>query len=152
MIDYEVHRIDYAFGHWLAGFVDGEGCFRIHKAKRTTGDTFYSCAFTLKLRDDDRPILDEICVTTNLGSVRAVRPDGNARPLAQWVVQNQIDCLALTQLFDVFPLRAKKARDFEIWKLAVCEWCDDHGKRRDWSRMAELHDDLQLVRQYLVTA
>ena len=43
--------LDPRFGDWLAGFVDGEGCFRLHVERN---GNYYACHFQIKLRRDDR--------------------------------------------------------------------------------------------------
>lgn len=67
-----VDRIDPAFGHWLAGFVDGEGCFyigRICNRKKGVEYVNYRCAFTISLRDDDHAVLHEIRDTLGTGRI-----------------------------------------------------------------------------------
>lgn len=144
--------IDDAFGHWLAGFVDGEGCFSMlaHNVREA-----YSCQFLLTLRDDDEPILREIQARAGFGSV-ARRTPKNGNSQAYWTVHRKEDCIALVALFDRYPLRAKKARDYAIWRTAVIEWSRwtaPAGQRRskpyiDWRRMASLKCQLHAVRRY----
>lgn len=55
--------VDDSFGHWLAGFIAGEGCFRVHKEKE---GGYYACHFTLKLQDGDSAILHEIIENARL--------------------------------------------------------------------------------------
>lgn len=151
----DLDSIDPAFGHWLAGFVDGEGCFTIGKVRKT-----YQCIFVVTLRDDDWPILDEAQRRTGLGHVRAHyypkspgwKEGGN--PQAAWWVSSRPHCNAVVDLFTRFPLRAKKARDFRIWTEAIAEWnrvAPGQGCRTnsaDWSRMGALKDQLHAVRAY----
>src|SRR4051812_19925163 len=100
-----------AFGHWLAGFVDGEGCFSItqpHAYKRSC-----RCDFTITLRDDDGPILEEIQKQLGVGRlsrhVRKVNPK-NGKPQARYSVATKRETLVIVGTFDRFPLRAKKAK------------------------------------------
>jgi hypothetical protein len=154
-----VERIDPAFGNWLAGFVDGEGCFYIARiATRKKGVEYvnYRCAFTIGLRDDDRAIIEEIRNTFGFGLMADVKPRGIGKsPMVYLQVLNKADVLLLVDFFDRFPLRAKKARDFAIWREAVLEWNSKlrgggrHIGRQDWSRMAELHEELKAVRKYV---
>jgi hypothetical protein len=154
----ESTEFDDAFGHWLAGFADGEGCFSIlhHKGREA-----YHCQFIIGLRDDDTAILREVHARTGLGYLRRreVCPSSvkNARAQTYWVVHRKTDCLALVEIFDRYPLRAKKARDYAVWREAVLEWERWTGKRVgvrqrtcyvDWRRMAELRRQIQAVRQY----
>lgn len=143
--------IDREFGHWLAGFIAGEGCFRVHKEK---GGTYYACHFTLKLRDDDRPILDEIAERTGIGFVKAdVVRSGNSKPCATWTVQSKAECVKLVALLDQFPIRARKRRDYAVWREAVAYWVAQrkgsrwHGPR-DWSAMIAYKAAIEDARAY----
>ena len=110
--------MDEAFGHWLAGFIDGEGFFQLYEAahKRT-----YAARFNIKLRDDDRPVLRMIQAT--LGGGRIYQEPGfraGASPVAIYRLTH-ITILknTLVPLLERCPLRAKKQNDFEVWKKAV---------------------------------
>lgn len=113
-----VDLVEDAFGHWLAGFIDGEGCFFFHKKK----GQFSPPQFQLKLRDDDREILDECVRRTSLGRVIPVLRRGASKPQSKWLITKRADCVALVRLLDRCPLRAKKRRDFAIWREAVALW------------------------------
>lgn len=101
------------FGHWLAGFMDGEGCFYLTKS--TTGS--HRCQVRIKLRADDRPILDECVRRTGCGYVVGVK--SKYGPQVEWMVVRKADTARMVDIFRAFVLRAKKRRDFEIWSEAV---------------------------------
>ena len=132
------------FGHWLAGFVDGEGCFLIQK-----NHGIYSPRFTLALREDDRAILDEIAQRVGFGrvghyhapSMKAVGKPGRV----VWEVYRKADALALTRIFDACPLRAKKAADFAVWRRAVHAL---FAPSRDWNYLAALKEELESGRAF----
>ena len=138
--------------HWLAGFIDGEGCFRVHKEK---GGGYYACHFALKLRDDERAILERIVTETSIGHIKPdITGRGNSRPCLVWVVQSKAECVKLVALLDEFPLRAKKSRDYAIWREAVCYWQTmKRGNRwhgpRDWSRMIAFKSAIEAARAYI---
>lgn len=141
--------IDDAFGHWLAGFIDGEGCFRIHSQKR---GRYLTPAFHLKLRADDRPILEEIARRVGAGRLYDMPAHGTSRPGTVWRCQSQADCRALAAVLDRYPLRAKKAREYAVWREAL----DHHAattigtrwRPRDNSTMAEFKRRIEELRDF----
>lgn len=149
--------VDDGFGHWLAGFLDGEGCFSIKTQSRG-----YACDLILWVRADDKSIIDEIVTRTGIGSVvfrnhRPATPNQEyaAHPLVGWSVRRKPDCIALVSLIDRYPLRAKKARDYAVWREAVMLWAEKpYGRGRsgpsDWSEMSVLKQHIEDVRRYLV--
>lgn len=106
------------FGHWLSGFVDGEGCFRLgfYKKKPTA-------AFSISLRADDKPILELIRSYLGCGKPIYVAKGlnrGKESPIAMYVVTG------VPSLHDIIiphfqrcPLRAKKGNDFVVWSQAI---------------------------------
>lgn len=143
-----------SFGHWLAGLADGEGCFWVHREK---AGAYYAPQFKIKLRADDRAVLRfcrDVLAIGNLYDHPATDANGRkAKPTASWVVQSTADVDALRSFFERYPLRAKKARDFEVWCRAIDvarslprgnRW---HGPR-DWSPLLAVKDELENVRRY----
>jgi len=135
-----------AFGHWLAGFIDGEGSFIVH------GDGRKQCRLCVKLRGDDRPILDEIVERTGIGRVRIQTNNAGTNPQFAWLVDSKSDCCRAVVLLERYPLRAKKARDFELWREAVRLWVamaprNGHA-RNNWSGMAALQEQMMDGRRF----
>ena len=141
----KVAEIDPDFANWLAGFIDGEGCFSVHK-KNVNGFETFDCQFTITLRDDDRSVIETI--KRELGGIGtiALRParDGNAQ--VRYCISSQRDCLRLREILMVFPLRAKKLRDFEIWSRALDSWINH--EKGEWEDMAYFRRHLMAVKRY----
>ncbi|MFA5808702.1 MAG: LAGLIDADG family homing endonuclease [Thermoleophilia bacterium] len=117
--------MDDEFGHWLAGFTDGEGCFSAYPSGN--GITL---SFTLHLREDDWPILAEI--RRLLGFGRLTKSNGGA-----WLrFYRHPDLVAIVRLFDKYPLRAKKKSDFALFRELVGE--RTKGARADKRRVDAL--------------
>jgi DNA modification methylase len=142
--------IDPGFAHWLAGFIDGEGCFSVHK-KMVNGCETYDCQFSMQLRADDKQIVIE--TQKQLGGIGTIadRPapanPGNSKPQVRYCISSQRDCQRLREVLRVFPLRAKKARDFEIWSQALDAWIA-HEPGSSWEEVAYFRKALMDVRRY----
>jgi hypothetical protein len=141
----ETPPIDPGFAHWMAGFIDGEGCFSVHK-KTVNGCETYDCQFSITLRADDKPILIEM--QQQLGGIGSIadrpgRDDG--KPQARYCVSSKAHCQRLRAVLMAFPLRAKKARDFEIWCHALDAWVD-HTPGSGWDDVAYYRKALMAVR------
>jgi hypothetical protein len=108
---------------WLAGFTDGEGCFYI--CGNTGG--FIVPRFKISLRADDVNVLEELCTAFG-GFVSMCAAQEGQRPAVQWVVSGKKDLPKLVAYFDRFPLRAKKAQDYSLWRRAVSAYCAQGGK------------------------
>jgi hypothetical protein len=147
------------FGHWLAGFFAGEGHLSVRLHQATRGTYNYTCAAGITLRADDAAVLREIASAVGTGNVTYLpdtRGNPNWRPRAVWTVGSKPGCRRLVEIFDAYPLRAKKAADFAVWREAVEEWermrYPGPGRFNDWSRMAGYYRAIREAREYAVTS
>jgi hypothetical protein len=128
------------FYHWLAGFIDGEGCFSVMRREK-----WYTARLIVRLRDDDAPILHVIAERTGIGSLYQCRPQTDTSAAQfMWSVQTKPDALALMGTLDRHPLRAKKRHDYAIWREAVLAW-----EVRDYERMGACKREIEDGRRYL---
>lgn len=104
-------------GPWLAGFVDGEGNFDIHKQQRESG-IYYYCRFEISLRADDGGLLQMLQRIFG-GKVYYGSPGEGLNEKARWELVSRAECARIVDVFDRFPLQSKKARDFAIWREAL---------------------------------
>lgn len=122
---------------WLAGFIDGEGYFRVAVQQQRAAGAFVPI-FGIGLRVDDLPVLRQ--AQAAFGGRIAIKPAvGRAKPVAQWSVVAKADLRRIVAYLDHFPLRSKKARDYAVWREAVLLYVT-HGSR---------HPDLALLREAL---
>lgn len=114
-------------GDYIAGFVDGEGCFYLTfrsevKRNRNGSPTYYRWLpyFAITLREDDYDILKKICDTLNCGKLYFLSSRNRGGRMAYLGIQNITDLYEkVMPFFKKYPLRAKKRKDFELWCRAL---------------------------------
>lgn len=139
---------DVPFWNWFAGFFDGEGSVGIYPGTRDA----WRCTAKISLRADDGQILQTIRMMSGIGTIYhdTKGAPSTRNPCLAWAVNRRDEAMRLVEIFERYPLRAKKARDVEIWSEAVREWCRQpmRGVKGDWTRIAELADELREQRKY----
>lgn len=106
---------------YIAGLVDGEGCFSLRYQeeikRQLKGQPIYprwKAEFAIVLREDDEPLLREVCDTVGCGTVIKYRG------LARYSIQGTEELNnVILPLFNKHPLHGKKRVDFELWSEAV---------------------------------
>ena len=107
---------------YIAGFVDGEGCFALsvrrdirHERKSLATYFSWKAMFVIVLREDDIDILRFIQKRFSCGSVTA-----NNRRAARYRVSSLDDLHEkIIPFFIDHPMLGKKRKDFELWKRAI---------------------------------
>ena len=110
-------------GDYIAGFVDGEGCFAlkfrrdIKRGRINKPAYFYwDIEFAILLKSDDKDVLYKIQDVLGCGKVGNI----DKRGLVRYSVNNISDLSdKIVPFFQKYPLRAKKRHDFELWREAV---------------------------------
>ncbi len=139
-------RVDVGLAYYLSGLIDGEGSFRVGPKERR-------CEFSMKLRRDDRAILEAFRRFLGHGRISDEPGRDGSRPQARLVIDTKDGCEAMVGFVRRFPLRAKKARDFEPWAEAVGEWLTQPRGNRwtgpaDRSRLVTLSERVRQAREY----
>lgn len=93
--------------NYFAGFFSGEGCFILGRR---------SARFVIKLRRDDRPLLEAFQRDFGIGTIRDVATPEPWSPAAVWHVTGARGVLRGIELFDSAPLLGRKARQYEAWR------------------------------------
>ena len=109
-------------GDYIAGFIDGEGCFSLHlrrdvRHERKNSPIYFlwKIKFSIVLREDDIDILTRIQSPLDCGSVNVAE-----RGFAQCQVADVKDLKdKIVPFFEKNNLQAKKRLDFDLWKEAV---------------------------------
>ena len=130
------------FGYWFSGFIAAEGSFII-----IPNGTTYQCRFTISLRQDDHAVLRQIQERLEIGTYVPYIRRHKGTPETMWTVMRQGDCKKLRNFLHHFPLRAKKARDFEVWAQAIDHIIYNQPKP-DWQLIANYMATLKSLRPY----
>lgn len=147
------------FGYWLAGFTDGEACFAASLTVDKNGYHNLYTRFVIEIREDDRAILEEIRDILKVGGVWRRAQRGGSKPLVAYYVTRNADLYhVIIPLFEKYPLRTKKARDFSIWRELVgiqyhqvrkFRMHGDQTPRQSyWKKISDLVNELQDRRKF----
>jgi hypothetical protein len=109
-------------GDYIAGFVDGEGCFAlkfqrlVRRERKNQPEYFYwDVEFAIVLRADDGEILERIRET-----IRCGRISFGKNSQVRYSVNDILDLTEkVVPFFELYSLQAKKRKDFELWREAV---------------------------------
>jgi hypothetical protein len=131
---------DEAILAYLGGFCSGEACFSLSREPRAV----------VKLRRDDRAILELFARRFGVGTVRDRGPYGAGNPLVTWVVSATDEMGEAVRLFEAAELRGRKRREFEVWREAAEEraFARLAGRRWDRERVQYVADQLTALREY----
>jgi len=118
-------------GDYIAGFVDGEGCFSLkfrrdirHERKNTPVYFYWDIEFAILLREDDSSILTKIRNTLECGRISHAK-----RGFVRYAVNDILDLSnKIVPFFERHTLRAKKAKDFALWKKQLKYFFEISGR------------------------
>ena len=110
------------FAGFLAGFATAEGHFG---AKLPSGAPY----FAIKLRADDRAVLEHFAKTVAVGRVREDRQAG-VRPTATWAVHRTSELERLAAVLDPRPPLGQQGRVYSAWRRLLDEAARREGRRR----------------------
>ena len=108
---------------YIAGFVDGEGCFALSMRKdvrheRKSKATYYSwkASFAINLRADDAALLKCIQNRLGVGSVTFTKDKTSVRFQVSDLYELRD---VIVPFFELHTLYGKKGRDFKLWSEAI---------------------------------
>jgi hypothetical protein len=97
---------------FLGGFFTGEGHLFLSPNR---------CRVVVRVRDDDRSLLEALVAATGLGSIYLARAYASSRPAAAWVIHRRDHMRPAVDLLGRAGLRGRKLREFEVWREAALE-------------------------------
>lgn len=145
---------DPATGMWVTGLTDGEGCFYAglnFREKQTAAGRLVSCVeleaqFSVALRADDRKTVEALRPYFGCGVVSFKKSVKDApstkkaglkdpKPQVRFMVRKPSDLLSIViPHFEMYPLRSKKANDFQVWKTIVSFAVSELVGKKGWLR------------------
>jgi len=136
--------------HYVSGFIDGEGSFSVSIGKHKTLRRGYEVRpeFEIELRKDDQEILERILITIGTGRIYDCSYDRYGwYPHAKYKVTSIWDMKEnLFPFLDAYPLQAKKAKSYALFKEIVLMVCDKkHLSDAGFERIVGLRDELRAL-------
>jgi hypothetical protein len=121
---------------YIAGFVDGEGCFALKyradrkydkKGKQVHEYYYWGAEFAIVLHPSDSALLDLIKDSFSVGNISFKKTGDQVR----YSVQDTGDLKnVIVPFFEKNPLFGMKSKDFDLWKEAVALIFAHHQKPR----------------------
>jgi MarR family transcriptional regulator, transcriptional regulator for hemolysin len=132
---------DEALLAYFGGFFTAEGSFGLSGLQPRA---------VIKLRRDDRSILELFARRFELGVVRDHVAYGDDNPSVTWLVCAARDLASAICLFEASQLRGRKRREFEVWREAAHERASARLVRRRWdrARVEDVAARLRALRPY----
>jgi hypothetical protein len=135
------HSLGDGLIEYLGGFFTGEGCLLLSPSQ---------CRTVVKLRDDDRALLEQVLTATGLGRIYPHPARGGTRPSVSWIVLRADELRPMVHLLEQAGLRGRKQREFVPWRRAALEFAaaKDERRRRDPLLIEQACADLKEARAY----
>ena len=109
------------------------------------GSSQISAGLAIGLRDDDSEALYEIKKTLKCGKIRV-----NNHDALKWECRDVNKCrFILVPLFYKYPLRAKKQRDYRIWRELVMAISGGHHLNGNRNYVLSLCQQLKDIKKYV---
>ena len=134
--------------HYVAGFIDGEGCFSVSVGKHKTLRRGLEIRpeFEIELRADDQEILERICITIGIGRIYDLSYERYGwYPHVKYKIGGRKDMVKyLFPFLDRYQLQAKKKFAYEIFKQIVLMMeRKEHLTDVGYSKIVELRQKIQ---------
>jgi hypothetical protein len=137
--------LDGSFCSWFAGLVDGEGSFQIKHQK-----SHWWCELSISLREDDKEMLLNIQKELGCGHLyfhNEINSTNGQHNRFMLRFHNLAETQFLASLFECYPLRSKRAKDFLYWNKAIAELCKP-AKQRDLIYLQKLYQEIRECRKF----
>ena len=110
-----------AFGYWFSGYFDGEGCL-VMTFSATSRGFGRRLGVQVACRADDHDVLAGVHGALGVGTLTDYPAKNGLNPNTVWRCENAKDLgEVILPLFDRYPLRSKKAREYSLWRPQALE-------------------------------
>ena len=135
---------------YVAGFIDGEGSFSVSIGRHKTLKRGFEVRpeFEIELRADDREILERILVTIGCGKIYDCSYEryGWFPHLKYKITSIKIMKDTLFPFLDKYPLQAKKAKSYKLFRKIVLMVCTkEHLSDKGFNTIITLRDELRAL-------
>jgi hypothetical protein len=133
---------------YVTGFCDGEATFTYSHASGV-----YNMYFSLRQREDNRTIVEELCAFFNYaGNIYrdkdkdAQSTTGFTQPSAYYRISRTKELLRVIEHFDKYPLQSKKKECYKVWREMVL-YKRDNWRNADFNILRPLAEKLSSLNQ-----
>lgn len=100
---------------YVAGFIEGEGCFHVHRQ-----ETRYQPKFCIQLRDDDKELLEKIRDAIGIDQkLYPMKAHKGSKPCVKLNISSIANNLKLVKYLGDNPFHGNKKLQYELWREAV---------------------------------
>ncbi len=136
--------------NYVSGFIDGEGSFSVSIGKHKTLKRGFEVRpeFEIELRKDDQEILERLLVTIGIGRIYDCSYERYGwYPHAKYKITSIWDMKEyLFPFLDKYPLQAKKAKSYVLFKEIVLMICEKkHLCDEGFNKIVKLRDELRAL-------
>lgn len=134
--------------HYVSGFIDGEGSFSVSIGRHKTLRRGFEIRpeFEIEIRKDDQEILERILITIGIGRIYDCSYDRYGwYPHVKYKITSIWDMNKyLFPFLDKYPLQAKKAKVYNLFKEIVMMVCNKkHLDDRGFKKIVKLRDKIR---------
>ena len=136
--------------HYVSGFIDGEGSFSVSIGKHKTLKRGFEVRpeFEIELRKDDQEILERIVITIGIGRIYDCQYDRYGwYPHSKYKITSIWDMKEyLFPFLDKYPLQAKKAKSYLLFKEIVLMLCEKkHLSDEGFNKIVKIRERLRAL-------
>lgn len=137
---------------YVAGLVEGEGCFCITISRHKTNSTGFDprLAFEIEMIIDDKPLLEKLKHTLGCGQIYVLHYERYGwRPHVKYAVKNHKDITEkIIPFFRQYSLVGKKKKDFRFFcQAARLITSGKHRTKEGVSKLREIQSKMNLRRK-----